>query len=167
VDKVVWSHGKTLLRHSTLFDIERLSPRMREADRAEIWASNHSTPERSLHRGFMVSELMFSLENDGQIVAMMGLTPMDGTRDLAGVWLLGSDEIEEIAGSFVRATRFAIYEVALKRYPELFNFVDVRNRKSIRWLKRMGAQFDEPAPYGVDGLPFRRFTLRREVHKDV
>ena len=44
-------------------------------------------------------------------------------------------------------------------FPYLFNFVDARNMKSIRWLKHLGYAVGPPVPFGVAGLPFHPFSM--------
>jgi hypothetical protein len=46
----------------------------------------------------------------------------------------------------------------LRRYPILRNFVDVRNRASIRWLRWLGSTLSDPVE--IRGHEFRLFELR-------
>ena len=49
-----------------------------------------------------------------------------------------------------------------EQFPFMFNYVDARHTDAIRWLKWLGFEFDEAAPYGPFDLPFYRFTMGEE-----
>jgi len=80
------------------------------------------------------------------------------------------DELWEFADGNAYAGRWNGKPVCVKwvrrqseKFSLLYNYVDARNVKSIKWLRWLGFQLDEPAPYGVRGLPFHRFELRGKV----
>jgi len=50
----------------------------------------------------------------------------------------------------------------LAGYSHLENWVDARNTKAINWLRWLGFTVHDPVPFGVAGLPFHRFDMRRE-----
>jgi hypothetical protein len=63
-----------------------------------------------------------------------------------------------------------IIDIFLITYPKLYNYIDVRSKKTIRWLKWAGFEFAAAAPYGVEQRPFHLFTktkLQEVRHEDV
>jgi len=44
----------------------------------------------------------------------------------------------------------------------LVNYVDCRNKKSIRWLRYLGAEMSEPEVYGIEKKLFRMFKFVRK-----
>ena len=140
--------------------LEELARTMRTADVDEVWASNHHTPKESLERSFSMSAEPFTGLVDGEVVCIFGVALQTPLSDAGSPWLLASDLVEDHAHTFLRVNRVYVREIK-KRYPLLENYVDCRNAASIRWLKWLGFEFDEPAPYGPEGLPFMRFEYRR------
>ena len=49
-----------------------------------------------------------------------------------------------------------------QEFPYMFNYVDVRHKEAIRWLKWLGFTLNEPTPYGPFGLPFHKFHMGEE-----
>jgi hypothetical protein len=78
------------------------------------------------------------------------------------LWMLGTDRINDIQVAFLRKNHKFI-KMFLIFFESLENWVDVRNQMSIQWLKWLGAEFDEPAPYGVEGKLFQHFVIRRNA----
>jgi len=74
--------------------------------------------------------------------------------------MLGTDGISSVPNAFGLATRNVIEDL-WEKFPVLYNYVDVRNKASIKWLQFHGAVFSDPAPYGPGKLPFRYFQLKK------
>lgn len=140
--------------------VEELARTMRAADRDEVWASNHHTPEQALDRSMSLTSEPFTGLMDGRVVCIFGVAQATILSDEGSPWLLTSDLVGKTAHTFLRVSRVYFEEIN-KRYTNLVNHVDCRNRQAIHWLKWLGFKFDEPAPYGPDGLPFMRFESRR------
>lgn len=150
------------VRDATQEHVNALKGRLRKADAKEIWAAGFDSDAESLDRSLQASVLAYALERRGLPVAVFGIAPAGtylGTS--ACVWLLGSKEISEIPVTFVKLT-IPVIEIFLLRYPVLFNYVDNSYVNSIKWLKSMGAQFEEPIALGRNGELFSKFTLTRE-----
>lgn len=77
-------------------------------------------------------------------------------------WLISTVHVDKHVREFLRVTREAVDEM-LTRHEELMNFVDVRNERAIRWLKRLGFEFHDAMPYGPNQMPFYPFTKRRSA----
>lgn len=152
---VYYNRSGIKVRKTRRSDIDYLKDRLRQSDIEEIWASNHLTPQEALDGGWKKSLICLTIQN-GHPVAMMGINPESFLGSRAVIWLLGSDDLDKISLRFVRNSRKFV-DLFLDYYPYLYNYVDERNVKSIEWLKYLGAKFDNPIPFGEEGLPFRRF----------
>jgi len=92
---------------------------------------------------------------------MFGISRM-GELSMIGVpWLLSSKSLPKHAKAFLRRNKEYIDE-ELGNFGLLMNYVDARNKVSIRWLKWLGFSFDEAAPYGMDQRPFHLFKMKGE-----
>jgi len=148
------------VRSSTKADVAYLKDHLRESDKQEIWASHNKTPEESLKIGLQKSIFCCTVENSNPI-AMFGIVPENILGQEASVWMLATDDLKKIKRRFARNSKVFVH-MMLEYYSYLYNFVDDRNKESIKWLKYLGAKFEEPRPYGKEGKPFRFFSFRRE-----
>lgn len=99
------------------------------------------------------------VEPSGRVVCIFGHVPLGPIlTPMAAPWCLATDRMFQHPGDLVRISR-AYFADWRERYPLLVNFVDARNTASIRYLKLVGFTLDEPAPFGVAGLPFHRFHM--------
>lgn len=154
-----YDDGKIKVRKSVKDDAYRVAARMRKSDVDEIWASNHVDPLDALLRGLDHSIYCRTIEN-GKPIAMFGICPKDILGNSATVWLLATDDLSKINLKFLRHSKEFV-NAMLDYYNHLDNYVDIRNQKSIEWLKFLGAKFDEPAPYGVEGRMFQHFSFTK------
>lgn len=159
-------HNKNsvMIRTSVDSDIERMKAHIRKSDIDEIRATNEWSPEHALRYGLTNSEPCFTIVHQGKPVGMFGVTPAPKeVQDLkAGVvWLIATDGLKAMWLTFCRLSPKFI-SLMLEKYEVMYNFVDARNIDTIRWLNWCGAKFDEPKPYGIDGLPFRFFKIVKE-----
>ena len=148
--------GSVIIRDAVSSDTFEL----READKREIWASHHRTPEQALTEGFKESVVCLTVEMNGKAIAMVGIVARTILGRTASIWMLASSEIEKIKKVTIRHSRKFI-DMFLEYYPYLENWVSCENIKSIEWLKRIGATIEEPKPYGIEGKPFQYFEFRR------
>lgn len=156
LDKVIMERGDIIICESRLEDVPHLAQNMRRADSREIWASNCLTPKNALMKGITESQICLTAKLRGVPVAMFGLVP--NSRIQATIWLLGTNDLEKIPLAFgILSRRMLSFFHAL--YPTVCNYVDVRNETSIGWLRSLGAEFRERAPYGVMGMDFQFFYL--------
>jgi len=75
--------------------------------------------------------------------------------------LFGTEDINKIKIKFLRHCKEYV-SAMLEYYEYLENYVDVRNSQCIAWLKYLGAEFDKPEPYGVEGQMFQHFSFKRK-----
>lgn len=154
----LFRRGDLVVRHSQHADIMPIAFNMRHADTEEIWASNMAMPMEALTMGLEKSRPCLSAEYRGRLVAMVGIVPSSPVE--ATIWMLGTPQLDQISKAVCRMSLMVVKKF-IGMYPTLSNFVDVRNKKSIEWLKWLGASFRDPAPYGALQMPFQMFTIER------
>ena len=148
-------------RDAEISDIASLKDSLRSSTVDELWACHHFTPEQSLFYSFSNSIFCFSIIVDGECLGMGGiLRPKDLMTDRAALWFLTSQKLDKVERSFLRQCR-DFMRTMLDYYPILYNYVDVRNKPAIAWLKWIGAEFGETIPFGVDNRMFQYFEFRR------
>ncbi|CAB4149598.1 hypothetical protein UFOVP555_12 [uncultured Caudovirales phage] len=140
-------------------DIEAVIAGLRQADYDEVLASSGDV-ERTVRESPACSNWTLTFLVDGEIACVMGLAPIDGllgTR--AAPWMLGTDVLDRHPGALMKTCPRYIAGM-LSSYPHLLNFVDARNTRSIRWLKRLGFKILPAVPYGAAQLPFHLFEMK-------
>lgn len=142
-------------------DIEELLPNVRQADIDEFEAASGQNAREVLEIGIRVSRVSWTGRINDEVVCIFGVAGMSLMSRKGAPWLVGSDRLEGSSKAFLRRCRKYAVKM-LEEYPELENYVDQRNEIAIRWLKWLGFEFDEAAPYGLAGLPFHRFSMRSE-----
>jgi hypothetical protein len=149
---------KVEIRLPTQSDVDLLIANIRHDDKQELEAS-HGNYKQAIQLSFDKSKYKWAVYADGEFVCLFGMHPLGLLSDTALIWMLGTDLIERHKGAFIRHSREYI-QTMLRVSPVLTNWCDVRNNKTIRWLKLMGFTFFKSEPYGVKGYPFYRFELR-------
>ena len=158
-----------ILRNSEHPDILPIASNMRKADVAEIKASHGYNPFEALEVGIRYSRICLTAEFKGTPIAMFGAVetpPFENGKNFllgtAQIWMLGTPEVEKIWICFGLVSKKVITYL-LQYYQKLFNYVDVRNEKSVKWLTWCGAKFHDAVPYGPENQLFRYFYFEREV----
>jgi len=150
-------------RDAEIGDIALLKDNLRSTTVDELWAVHHFTPGESLTYSFTHSVFCFTIIADNEVLAMGGiLRPKDIMANEAPIWFLTSQKLDKVERSFLRQCRNFI-KIMLNIYPVLYNYVDIRNKPAILWLKWIGAKFGEIVPFGVDNRLFYYFTFKKEV----
>lgn len=127
------------VRKSVEADQTDLATRLRKADQVELDAHN-VTAELALGMGFTFSQPCLTIEHDDKPIGMFGVTPVDGADEVGQVWLLGSDEINDIRYQFLRESKRWLKEIS-NDYEMLCNVVHEGNTLHHRWLKFLGFSF--------------------------
>lgn len=148
-----------VVRVTKPWDIAYLKDHLRQCDVDEVWASKHHTPEDALKSSQESAVLSLTIIKEVPI-GIFGISPRSFIGAKASVWFLATDDLDKIGRRFAKHSRHFI-DMMLGYYPYLFNFVDDRNEKSIKWLKMCGATIEDPKPYGPDNTPFRFFYFYR------
>ncbi len=142
--------------------LSSVATRMRQSDVDEIWASNLIRPLDALTLGLKCSTICDTVFKDELSLAIYGIVPNPKLAGTASIWMLGTNELSTVLHAFGSMTRDVIKELH-EQFPILYNYVDIRNRNCIAWLKFQGAIFEDPKPYGIAKLPFAYFQIRRKV----
>lgn len=132
---------------------------MRQCDRDECLASHGLCSTRALLESVKCSTYLRVFAHNGQAFAILGTGASNLFSNRGMPWLLGTDEIRKHQTWFLKETRRQV-QAMLRRHIFLENWVDARNITSIKWLEWLGFRLDDPEPYGVAQLPFRRFEMR-------
>lgn len=145
---------------ATMPHVAQIAPRMRDADKAEIWAASHAEPHHALKTGLAQSTLCWSGLVDDVPVCMFGVAPLTLLGGTGIVWMLGTAGVQDHARAFLRRNKTFIIQM-MQRFYRLENWVDARNTLSIRWLRWLGFVIEEAAPYGIERRPFHHFFMER------
>lgn len=155
-----FDNGDIIIRDSVPVDSEDLKEKLRDSDIQEIWVSHHEKPGEALDYSFRHSLPCMTVLRNGEPIAIFGIAPIHMLDNKAAIWLLATDEFIKIKKTFIKLSKQCI-EHFLSFYPVLFNYVDVRNRKSLLYLKWCGAELSKPSPYGIDSRDFVHFQFLR------
>ena len=158
---IYYDQNNIIVRRAFPSDADMLANKLRKSDTNEVWASHNFTPWDAIYSGISNSILSLTITNKGSVVGCFGINAESMLGKKAIIWFLSSDELDKIEYRFLRHSRRFV-KMFLALYPFLFNYVDVRNKKSIRWLKYCGAKLDKPQPFGVMNKPFRYFYFQKE-----
>ncbi len=139
-----------------------LAPKLRQADKDEVFASGGHTPERALVMSVNVSDVAWTALLDGEPEIMWGASSYDySPREdhLMGiVWLLSSDRMYEIPGRFIEESHNYVSKM-FETFDTLFNYVHAENTKSRAWLRRLGFQdYGAEENYNGRGETFHLFA---------
>jgi len=126
------------VRSAEQADIAYLAPLLREIDVKELSMVGFENPITALTVGFKDSELCFTVLSPTTRlpIAMFGIV-IDPDAPFNTVWLLGTDEIKEHAGRFLKYSKRWV-----NTFTELFapigNVILGSNDMSARWLEWCG-----------------------------
>ena len=145
---------------ATRQDALALAPRLRRADREEVWASGGLSGESALLVSLLHSApgLAWAGRIDGEIAALFGVARPSLLSDEGRPWLLASPLMERHPVAVLRHSQSYLV-LARGPFTRLWNYVDARNHVSRRWLAWLGFTLEPPAPYGAAGLPFHKFHM--------
>lgn len=146
---------------ATVEHVEIIGRDPRPADVDEVWASHRMTVQEALAHGIQTGR-SYAVLMDDEPVLIFGVSPFSILGGVGVVWALGSRAMgrRDVQRQFLRYSR-GVLEVVREWFPVMvYNFVDVRNKDAIRWLRWMGFTVAEPQPIGVDGEMFHPFFIR-------
>ena len=153
------------VRPAILADAIQLAPKMRIADREEIRASNGSSPLEALVIPFTYeksrSYTIIGTAKEG-VIGMFGVAP---TKDpeYGIAWLLSSETLFKHTKQFIKECPYWVSQMS-EGYTYIYNWVDRRNWKSLKWLQFLGFEAkEEIKQYGVGKLPF--LLMIKETNK--
>jgi hypothetical protein len=156
--------SKPFVRLATRADAFELAPRLRTEDVQETEAGTGMTPEFALRYSLAISNIAYAVVWRGKVVALFGIVNELQWEDTVGdglPWMLASPELASIRKSFLRECRGYVQQW-LAYHGSLHGYVWAENTVHIQWLKWLGFQFTEPAPYGINNELFMRFYMTQE-----
>lgn len=159
--EIFYINENVTVRRAEFSDIKIVAENMRESDVREIWASHHHTPDLALEIGIKNSLICFTIEYKNYPVAMFGLYAESLLGNRGVIWFLGTNKLNRMKSTFVRSSKKFI-KYLLSWYPYLYNYVDVRNQDSIKWLLSCGAKLRPPVRFGKDQEWFQYFSFERQ-----
>ncbi len=140
-------------------DVEELAVDLREADRIEIGASHGADVRRTIRYAVRTSPEPWAVRSSDGLLCIFGIA-VESLLDGSGApWMLGTPLLDGRHRTLGLVARRYLAEMS-RVYAVLTNQVDARNAASIRLLEWLGFDLGEPEPFGVSGLPFRRFEMR-------
>lgn len=152
--------AKIEMRAPRAEDADLLAATLRPADRDEVEACTGLSAAEAIRLALRVSSLAWAIEIDDRLAILGGVRAISILEGTGSPWMLATVQVEHFPGALTKIG-MQYCGVSLSEFPHLINFVDARNTKAIRWLRRLGFQLDaEPIPYGHAQLPFYRFEMR-------
>lgn len=142
---------------TNLEDIVWVARHMREADAQEVRASHDNDPLDALKYAVYGSEEAYTAFIDDEPVAIFGVAGGSVMTPFVSPWMLGTTKLEKHKKEILRESR-EVMRAWRSEYTRMENFVDARNKVSVRWLKWLGFSIQDAEPYGPFDMPFHRFT---------
>ena len=146
------------LTPATPEDAEFIAAHARQSDIDELLAVANVTPLECLLNGIKMSPQAYTGWIDGERVCMFGVSAISVLTGFGVPWMVGTDAIDRHAIAFIKGSRSAI-RTLFAQWGRLYNLVDARNTRAVRWLRFLGFTIEKPIPYGVEKLPFHPFHL--------
>lgn len=133
-----------------------LAGRIKEADCRELRASHGIDPLTGLCYSVKNSEKAYGISLHGRIEGAFGWAHIDDEQ--ASPWMLTSQELcRTDSNLWIRNGRKWI-RIMHQQYDILRNYVDIRNKHSLRWLRLIGFVAGPAIPFGIEGQLFREMT---------
>jgi hypothetical protein len=132
-----------------------LAAAMREWDVMECKAVGH-TPEAALRDGLSRSLWALTAIEDGEPVAMLGVSPRSMIEGTGTPWMLGTERIYSGARDLLRWGPGIISEMEWS-FPVLSNMVAAGNDRAIRFLRHWGWRISSKRVC-VGGIDFVEFS---------
>ena len=148
---------KVFVRKSVKSDIQFLADHIRIEDKREIEAlgCNAFKAFEYGHKAGSYTGLYH-----GVPMAMFGTYKQVLLSDNACIWMLGTRDIDNCSREMLTITRKYI-DYELNNHKELFNYVDARYKKALKWLRVLGFSFSEPLKAGINGEIFYKISIGR------
>jgi len=153
------------VRPAILADALQLAPKVRIADREEIRASDGKSPLEALVIPFTYKKgrnyTIIGAVNEG-VIGMFGVAPTNDP-EYGVAWLLSSENLFKHTKQFIKECPYWVSQMS-EGYTYIYNWVDRRNWKSLKWLQFLGFEAkEEIKQYGVGKLPF--LLMIKETNK--
>lgn len=150
------------IKEATLDDAESIGLRLRWSDIQEIYATSGRVPHIAIKEAFLRSDMCWTGFIDDLPIAMFGCAAPSVMATIASPWMLGTDELDSAAIGIGRASLYYVQKMS-ERFDYLENYIDARQKKSIRWLKWCGFTIEEAEPKGRHGEMLHKFWRKKYV----
>lgn len=130
-----------------------LAGRLKPDDVQEIYAASGMEPETAMRVMLENGSRMNGAYVDGRLEVLFGANADGYQYGTAAVWMVSSDVLYRHGKTLVVHGRRWL-DLQQRKYGTLFNFVDARATRTLRWLERMGFRQQVVPSFGVHGLPF-------------
>jgi hypothetical protein len=141
----------------TLGYLAVLAGNLRSADLAEMDATTDLEPLEALAASVAASEMAWVITFEGEPIAIFGVAPT-GAPGSGMVWLVGTPRMDDARLGLGRITAAGI-AMMHSRYPCLWNYIDARHKRTLRWLTWAGFRLLEAHPdHGRHGELFYTFA---------
>jgi hypothetical protein len=153
------------VRPAKLEDSLQLAPKIRKGDRQEIMASDGASPLEALVIPFTQKNAkiysIIGTKSEG-VIGMFGSSPTK-EKGYGVVWLLSSETLFKHTKQFIKECPKWVNDMS-KGYKYVYNFVDERNWKSLKWLQFLGFEPRRKiGDFGIGKMPF--LLMMKEVNK--
>ena len=153
------------VRPAKLEDSLQLAPKIRKGDRQEIMASDGASPLEALVIPFTQKNAkiysIIGTKSEG-VIGMFGSSPTK-EKGYGVVWLLSSETLFKHTKQFIKECPKWVNDMS-KGYKYVYNFVDERNWKSLKWLQFLGFEpKNKIGDFGIGKMPF--LLMMKEVNK--
>ncbi len=139
--------------------IWQLALNMRDGDRDEVKAMTGDTPITALIRSCMITPYPVAVMNGDEVLSIFGVAEPAILAPGYGIpWFLANKNAHHFTRAYAELVP-PVMEMYRGAYTKLSNYVDARNTRSVRWLKRLGFTLDAPVAFGVEDRPFHRFWM--------
>ena len=136
-------------------DAVDLYENLREEDMLEILGLMHH-PRDAVYTSYSCSTKCYSVKDEmNNLYCSFGVAPIEGTN-LGSAWLLGTRRLPTIKKFFLKHSKERMGGL-LDGFDYLTNFVMKSNTLSYRWLKWLGAEFNDCQLHG-----YLSFILERK-----
>jgi len=99
--------------------------------------------QETMRRSMYNSTRVWIGYDDDQVLGVWGLIPPTLLSDVAYLWLFTTHYLDRHVFTFVRHSQRAVAQM-VQEYPRIVGHCVCDNAKAIRWLKWLGAEFDQP-----------------------
>lgn len=115
---------------------------LKEEDRIEVEAASGTSAKQVLELTVnMYGSYTYVIEYEGKIEGIFGAAP-SGYDGVGIGFFLTTNEIKNFWYEVGKYSIDAIL-IMFEKFDRITNFVTVRHKVSVRWLKRLGARFDD------------------------
>lgn len=144
--------------YATMEDVQFFAANMRASDRNEAIAQTGMHPSVAIGFSFGMSEYCRVGRANGVPVVLFGVARV--SEEEGSPWMVATNEIKSHAITFIKMCPDYISEMH-SGFSLLKNYVDVRNKDAIRWLKAMGFTILEPVQHGTYNMMFHPFYMSK------